>query len=339
VSVRICVEGMRGKSGLVCKLERVFRNRGLRTLAKATGKEPFILFNGEKIPIKRKEGKYFFIEEENKRIIEEYGKNVDVMIFENQAISKYTMKVFHKVFEPDIIIIPNVRLEHQEGMGDTIEEIAESFATRFNDARFIINAELNESVKRIFKEYAKKYKCVLINIKHNLSIMSEQIPIINEVLKLFQLEQLSNDEVKEIQEEIEESKRVKYSEKVGVWYLDASKVNDVDSAKLFFENLLEQTNKPIIIVSYFRADRIDRTYAFKSVLREWSGNERVIKMYFGGFYYDVIFDECKKNKSVERVSIKDIRKIIEFAREKNAVLFLSVNGVNKFMIELRKLIE
>jgi hypothetical protein len=41
----------------------------------------------------------------------------DSLVFENQAISPYTMQYFHKVIDPTHVLIPNIRLDHLESRG------------------------------------------------------------------------------------------------------------------------------------------------------------------------------------------------------------------------------
>ena len=46
------------------------------------------------------------VEKENKKVLKDY--NVQFKIFENQALSAYTMKTMHLIVKPEIIIIPGI---------------------------------------------------------------------------------------------------------------------------------------------------------------------------------------------------------------------------------------
>ena len=119
--MNIVIEGSRGKSGVVKTLVDLIRYRGKSVLGKITGLETALFYNGEKRLIERK-NKKFFIDLENRRILREY-QGVEFKIFENQGLSRYTMKAFHLIFKPEIVVIPNIRYEHQNSLGDSIEDI------------------------------------------------------------------------------------------------------------------------------------------------------------------------------------------------------------------------
>ena len=140
---RIVVEGMRGKSEVVTLLDYYLAKRKYKVLSKVTGLEPIISNDGVKKFIRRQNG--FLIDHENKRCLK-LSNGKDFVIFENQGISPYTMRLFHNILKPEIILIPNIRLEHQETLGETIEEISKSFAVHFDVPKLIIAAEQKESV-------------------------------------------------------------------------------------------------------------------------------------------------------------------------------------------------
>ncbi len=57
--------------------------------------------------------------------------DVDAFIYENQAITPYTMRYMHKILQPQYVLIPNIRIDHTEGLGLDLAEMTRSFADNY----------------------------------------------------------------------------------------------------------------------------------------------------------------------------------------------------------------
>jgi len=333
---RIIVEGSRGKSGLVKNLCDLIYSRGEDVVGKITGKETVVFREGNKIEIKR-DGKLFLIDQENKKVLEKY-KEVKYKIFENQALSPYTMKVIHLIVKPEIIVIPNIRFEHQNSLGDNIEEIAGGFAMNFKGARKVITLENKKEVINIFKEYCDKYKVELIIVDPS----NEEIPSINRVelidriLKELGMEGLTKKEEEFLIKEVKEAMSVKFSKKQGIYYFYGAKVNDLESTRNVFSYLkIKYPKCKFIFVCYLRKDRNERTESFLPFFDEITRDNSVVRVYFTGSGLRHIKDNPKfiKNSRLKQ------EEVIEYAKENNLILITAVNGVNDFMQELEKILE
>ncbi len=338
---RIVVEGMRGKSGLVVTLYKLLYRRNTEILGKITGLEPKIFYEGEIIDIDRGSSRKFFLDEENVGIITRYPAKI--YIAENQAITRLTMKHFHRIYKPDIIVIPNVRYEHMEGLGETIREIAEAFALGFRNTKYVFYAKSTEKydgeVEKIFRKYTNKYGVNLITI--DIPEKERELPAIeriylSEVILKHLGFKITEEEKKEIYNAITESLKPSMSP-LGIEWYDASKVNDPESTELVIKYLLSRTNKPIYIFAYLRKDRVDRTQAFQLYFENLSKNDRIKKVWVAGAYRRLILKRL--GEKGEAINEEDIIRIVNIVRSHNGMLILAVNGVNPFVDKVRGILS
>jgi len=324
--MNILVEGTRGKSGIVNMLVDTLEARGEPAIGKITGLEPAVFYKGEKIPIIRKNRK-FLIDVENKKILKQY-RHVKFKVFENQALSPYTMKAVHLVFKPDIIAIPNIRYEHQDTLGETIEEQAASFAMNFEGAKVVITTEQKEPVLKIFRKYCTKYKVELIEIKKEESFPgSSSVHLVNGVLKyVFQIE-LSEEEFRNLFKNLSTRISVYYNYEKGIHYFKGSKINDIESTKNLYNFLKQKIEKPFCFICYFRKDRPERTKAFIPFLKEAVKDERIKKIFIVGHHLGNI----PKDAKISILKEKYPELVFDYCRLNGYILFTAVNGVTPFM--------
>jgi len=326
--VNILVEGTRGKSGTIEMIVSAFEYMGLSVVGKITGKETTILYRGERIPIVRKRG-LFFIDSENRDVLRKYS-HCDYKVFENQALSAYTMRVVHNLIKPDVVVIPNIRFEHQDRLGETIEEQVKSFAVNLRGVKVVVTAEKKERALLILGNYCEKYNIRLIktNIPNSVNPSIQSVYIANDVVKLMtgaDIEQSILESLLTIQERtisIHDSKRH------GISYFIASKVNDVESAGDIFRYLETLTDRTFCYLCYFRKDRSERTQAFVPFLQELAKNRRVDKIFVAGHHLRTL----PKNTNI--VHTNSGKTAIDYCKSKGLILVTAVNGVNNFMSEV-----
>ncbi len=332
---RILVEGSRGKSGIIEILTNLINNRGRDAIGKITGKETSIIYKNKKHPLKRKR-KIVFIEDENKKVLSDYS-DVEYKIFENQALSSYTMYVVHKIVKPEIVLIPNIRYEHQDRLGDTLQQISKSFAVNFKGLKKVITTETKLEVLEVFEKYCKKYDVELISLINEEKIPSENIIyLLDRTLKELNLNRLTNQEIKNIYKKLKENMSLKNSTSKKINYFNGAKVNDVESTKNVFNYLLKHNpKKDFTFICYLRKDRPERTESFINYFEDLNNHQQVKSIYFTG-------SGLKQFKTLSKFhKIKNLKpsEIINLAKEDNTVLFMAINGVNKFMLELEEILE
>lgn len=141
LKLRIYVNGIRGKSTVTRLIAGVLREAGIQTIAKTTGSAAMVILpDGREIPIKRRS---------SATIMELFNTARHYVTVSTEAIVFETMALFpanqiasqELLVKGNINIITNVREDHQDVMGESLEEIADtlSLTTPYNG--ILITAE------------------------------------------------------------------------------------------------------------------------------------------------------------------------------------------------------
>lgn len=123
----ITVTGTRGKSSVARSLGAVLREDGRRVLVKTTGTEArFVLPDGSIEEIRRRRLPTVL---EQKSVLRKAVKcGAKILVSEIMSIEPENHVVeSHGILRPDIVLITNVRLDHIESMGTTLEQIGRTF--------------------------------------------------------------------------------------------------------------------------------------------------------------------------------------------------------------------
>jgi len=165
---RIHVNGIRGKSTVTRYLAAILREAGYHTFGKTTGSAARILQpNGQDADVGRKG---FANVNEQVRMINEFGRqHAEAVVVECMAINPvYAKWLEDRVVKSDLGVITNVRYDHAEYMGETLEEIAGSLAHTIPRKGIIITAEREANLLKILAEEANKKETKLIVAENNL---------------------------------------------------------------------------------------------------------------------------------------------------------------------------
>lgn len=141
LEVRVHVNGIRGKSTVTRLVAGVLREGGFRTVAKTTGSAARVIQpTGVEAPIARR-GAATILEQVD--IVRQHvGPGVEALVLECMAVRPaYQEYAQDHIVRADITIITNVREDHQEEMGETLEEIADSMALTTPVGGVLITAE------------------------------------------------------------------------------------------------------------------------------------------------------------------------------------------------------
>ena len=141
LDVRIHVNGIRGKSSVTRLVAAVLREGGFVTVAKTTGSAARVIGpHGEETPIRRRGAAT--INEQIDIIKKHVGPNTEALVIECMAVRPlYQAYSQDHIVRSDITIITNVREDHQEEMGETLEEIADNLAVTAPRGGVLITAE------------------------------------------------------------------------------------------------------------------------------------------------------------------------------------------------------
>jgi poly-gamma-glutamate synthase PgsB/CapB len=152
LQVRVHVNGIRGKSSVTRLVAGVLREGGFVTVAKTTGSAARVIgTRGEESTIKRRGAAT--INEQVDMVRQHVGPDVEALVIECMAVRPLYQEYSQEyIVRSDITIITNVREDHQEEMGETLEEIADSMSVTIPRNGVLITAEsrphLRERLRR-----------------------------------------------------------------------------------------------------------------------------------------------------------------------------------------------
>jgi poly-gamma-glutamate synthase PgsB/CapB len=163
ISHRIHVNGIRGKSTVTRIVAGMLREAGMVTIAKSTGTEAAVInTGGVDEPIRRK-GPATILEQIE--VVRDYvDHSVDALVIECMALKPAYQDVSERMIVRSTIgVLTNVREDHQDVMGESLREIAQSLLSTCPTNGILITAEQNPSIQRvIFREAAKRNTRVIV---------------------------------------------------------------------------------------------------------------------------------------------------------------------------------
>jgi poly-gamma-glutamate synthase PgsB/CapB len=141
LAVRVHVNGIRGKSSVTRLVAGVLREGGYVTVAKTTGSAARVIGpHGEESPIKRRGAAT--INEQVDIVRDHVGPGVEALVIECMAVRPLYQEYSQEfIVRSDITIITNVREDHQEEMGETLEQIADSMSVTIPRNGVLVTAE------------------------------------------------------------------------------------------------------------------------------------------------------------------------------------------------------
>ena len=153
---RVHVNGIRGKSSVTRYVTAVFREAGYHTFGKTTGSAARVIRpNGEDYDFGRKG--YANVNEQVKILKDFSRQKAQAVIMECMAVNPvYAKWLEEKVMYSHIGIITNVRYDHPDYLGETLEEIAESLSKTIPQDGILITSETNPKLLKILEGNAKK---------------------------------------------------------------------------------------------------------------------------------------------------------------------------------------
>ena len=148
LDVRFHVNGIRGKSSVTRLVAGVLREGGLVTVAKTTGSAARVIGpHGEETPIRRRGAATI---NEQLDVVETYvTPDTEALVIECMAVRPLYQEYSQEyMVRSDVTIITNVREDHQEEMGETLEEIADSLSVTTPRRGVLITAEDRPHLRR-----------------------------------------------------------------------------------------------------------------------------------------------------------------------------------------------
>ncbi|MBT5956929.1 MAG: poly-gamma-glutamate synthase PgsB, partial [Candidatus Marinimicrobia bacterium] len=151
--IRIHVNGARGKSSVTRLIAAGLREGGLKTMAKTTGSAPRIINEfGKDLIIHRLRSAS--IGEQVKLLRSFAKKKPDAVVIECMAVQpQYQWVAEQKMIQSTVSVITNVRPDHLDEMGSTMEDIALSLSNTipFNGTLVTAEKDVLEPLERVAK--------------------------------------------------------------------------------------------------------------------------------------------------------------------------------------------
>jgi poly-gamma-glutamate synthase PgsB/CapB len=121
LSLRIHVNGTRGKSAVVEYIAAGLRASGRRTMAKITGIQPTLILPDGSRQILTRHGPAR-VQEQIRIISTALRQSADVLVLECMSVKPELQALESRVFKPDISVLTNIRDDHREELGSTPNE-------------------------------------------------------------------------------------------------------------------------------------------------------------------------------------------------------------------------
>jgi len=337
----IHVNGIRGKSTVTRMIDAGLRKGNYRVFSKITGTSPRIInTQNNEVEISRL-GKAN-IKEQIEIINIAAKEKADVLVLECMAVDPILQKLCERqILKSNIGVITNVRMDHLDQMGGTLEEIAASLSSTIpsNGVLFTGDKKFYDYFEKIGKE--KGTKVILgddFPISKNKLDFQENFSIVYSLCHYLGIKQeLILESFGEYKRDPGSLKIYSYKNNLGndILFINAMAANDPDSSQIILNKVKEKYNnidKKILLVNN-RIDRISRMEQYiEFVLR----NEYYFdKIYISGNVKKV-FEKKLKKKSILSVNIEILENIDVFDKldEKSIIIAVgNICGHGKTLVE------
>lgn len=285
IGLRIHINGTRGKSTVAAYTAAAFRASGRRTYAKVTGTRPAILLpDGGREELKRRGPAR--VQEQFRTIRRAARAGADCLVLECMSIDPELQSLESRFFNPDIYILTNIRDDHREAMGRTVDEQAEAILTSIPSDSVVIAVE-STFMERIDAAVRKK-NGRLVKARELDARMTDRLPdgvFADNVALACSAAEAAGIEFETALGSILDSVIEGQESPIevpgpggSIRFIDGFPVNDPESADRFVnywrKRLLYEGGVTVLLNT--RADRPARTISFAEWIASGSGISRVI---------------------------------------------------------------
>jgi poly-gamma-glutamate synthase PgsB/CapB len=303
LSLRIHVNGTRGKSSVTEYIAAGIDSSGQRVIAKITGIIPTLICDGTRKKINRYGTAR--VQEQLDTIRLARRNRVKNMVLECMSVAPELQKLEASVFQPHLYIITNIKDDHRESMGKSLEEQADAICSAIPANCKVITGERQFFHKIKEKANARNSTVIAaeetdpyLNISLPPGVFRENIAIALTVCREAGIE--PDMAIKGIVNCILNSESplitVKKREKT-IRFLNAFSVNDADSTSSFIEQWKKALDHQgaISIIFNTRADRPIRT----EMLSGWIASQNFERLLLTGSHIGRA-KSCLKKAGVEK---------------------------------------
>lgn len=268
IKIVIHVNGIRGKSTVSRLIDAGIRAGGYRVFTKITGTSPrYISTDGKEYEIKRK-GKPN-IREQIKIFNLAVKEKAEILILECMAVRpEYQRICEEKILKADIGVITNVRADHLDEMGDTLDKIAESLSNTIPSNGVVFTGDkkyIDFFEKKSFEKKSKVIGCSdgLILEEYKKIDFLDNVELALGVCKYLGIDEIKALEgMKNYKRDPGVLKTIKFKNSHGkdIFFVNALAANDPDSSEIILNRIKEKEYwkyKKYLMVNN-RKDRVSR---------------------------------------------------------------------------------
>ncbi len=333
------VNGIRGKSSVTRLIEAGLRAGGLRVCAKTTGTLPtFIDVFGKAYPIRRLGPAN--IREQLYMLRKAAKQQAQVLVIECMAVDPALQRLTqHQMLKADIGVITNIRLDHTEEMGGSLEEICDALASTIPEKGQLFTAEqalLDRLAARAKAQHTSIMQCIA-GVQDAQEFGAIDFPD-NVAIALAVCAALKVPRQAALDGMREGYQRDPYALSHhrlpgGAVFINGMSINDYTSTLQVLNAVLaqeEMTGRRLILLINNRADRM---YRIEQMIR-LARDVRPFAVYLLGAYRQLVARRLRA-LGMERVSIICVREIDWGMFDKNDLIFAMGNITNAGMEVMR----
>ncbi|MEG0068279.1 MAG: poly-gamma-glutamate synthase PgsB [Cetobacterium sp.] len=337
----IHVNGIRGKSTVSRLIDAGLRDGNRKVFTKVTGTSPkYIDIDGIEKDIKRR-GKAN-IREQIKIIKHAAKRNVEILILECMAVKPEFQKICEeKIIKADIAVITNVREDHLDEMGETLDEIAKSLGEMVpkNGKLFLGEDHYFDFYKEIGN--VKKTK---VFVSKRLKQEYEKIDFIENVALAIDVcyslgvdRDVALERMKNYKRDLGVLRELEFKNKFGknISFINALAVNDPNSTQKIIEmyNRASGGERKRYLMINNRRDRISRMQQFVEFAKRYEKDFE--KIFISGENKNIFYRELKNQSS----KLEIIDGIESFEKLKEDSIIFAVGNICGKGKEIVSLIE
>jgi len=360
IPIRIHVNGIRGKSSVTRMVGSVMHEAGYKTFTKTTGSAAKLIDHKKKErDLKRRVPNII----EQVHVIKNISKhNPDAAVMECMAVTPFLQKVSEeKMINATVGILTNVREDHQDRMGWTLQEITNSLCEFMPSDATLICSEQRPDLVKIIKKRAKEKNTKVVVVNNGVS--KEDLKVLNKLPYIEHEENISTvfalarhfginrkTTIEGILNTIPDPGVLKIHRKKKngkhLHFINAHAINDKHSIIKVYDMLKRRgfLDKQNIAVLYHRKDRPERVEMFSDIVSKDLSFDNAILL---GHYKQRAKRRLVENgfpihriHSLKKESLPELLALFERLTEKesNIIGMVNIHGpiVEKYIEHFRK---
>ena len=333
---RVTVTGVRGKSTVVRWLNETLVERGHETYAKVTGDHPISYHNLDGTPIERDGTTRLY---ENAREFEEYHP-VDAAVVENQGIREYTTRLANELFDPHVVVLLNVRRDHQSTLGSDLGAITRVFTRVMPEDTIVVSGDRNDAInaylRREFAKTGHEFRVAEPESKESPFadvFGARSALVVDETLRALGMDPLPPARIEEYVDSLHREWGWQRLEGGGL-VANGAMMNDIESTELLRQFLVDRLDDVTVTpFVYTRRDRAGRTAAFVHYLDWLESNDLVTDVHVAGTQAALLSRRVDADTTIHAESDSPAA-VLDSALDEGSPVYLMGNTVAEFMREL-----